>query len=84
MSELLDAGVIQPSKAPYSASILFQRKMDGSLRMCVDYSSLNKVIVNPMLLVQDLMDRLSKASLFSKSDVRSDYWKVHIAEGDAQ
>ena len=43
--ELLDAGYIQPSKAPYSAPILFQTKQDGSLHMCVDYRALNKVTV---------------------------------------
>lgn len=67
LSKLVEAGLIQPSKAPYGAPILFQKKQDGSLRMCVDYSALNKVIVkNKYLvpLVQDLMDRLSKVNFF--------------------
>lgn len=67
LSELLEEGLIQPSKALYGAPILFQKKQDGSLRMCVDYRALNKVTVKnkyPVLLVQDLMDRLSKASFF--------------------
>lgn len=42
---LLDAGFIKPSKAPYGAPVLFQKKADGSLRMCVDYRALNKVTV---------------------------------------
>ena len=45
LTELLDAGYIQPSKAPYSAPILFQKKQDESLHMCVDYRALNKVTV---------------------------------------
>lgn len=67
LSELLEGGMIQPSKALYGAPILFQKKQDGSLRMCVDYRALNKATVKnkyPVPLVQDLMDRLSKASFF--------------------
>ena len=59
--ELLDASYIQPSKAPYGAPVLFQKKHDGSLRMCVDYRALNKVTVKNKYLVpliQDLFDRL--------------------------
>ena len=37
LKELLDVGYIQPSKAPYGASVLFQKKKDGSLRLCIDY-----------------------------------------------
>lgn len=55
------------------------------LRMCVDYRALNKVRVKnkyPVPLVADLFDRLSKASFFTKLDLRFGYWKVRIAEGD--
>ena len=45
LTELLDAGYIQPSKAPYGAPVLFQKKHNGSLRICVDYRALNKVTV---------------------------------------
>ncbi|WMV25448.1 hypothetical protein MTR67_018833 [Solanum verrucosum] len=53
--------------------------------MCVDYRVLNKATVKnkyPVPLVQDLMDRLSKASWFTKLDLRAGYWQVRIAEGD--
>nr|CAD1820338.1 unnamed protein product [Ananas comosus var. bracteatus] len=43
LKEFLDAGFIQPSKAPYGAPVLFQRKSDGSLRLCIDYRALNKI-----------------------------------------
>ena len=52
--------------------------------MCVDYRALNKVIVkNKYLipLIQDLFDRLCKATYFTKLDLRSGYWQVRIAEG---
>lgn len=63
---------IQPSKAPYGAPILFQMKQDGTLRLCVDYQGLNKVIVKNKYLVPliaDPYDRLSKAAYYSKLDL---------------
>ena len=64
LNKLLDAELIQPSKAPHGAPILFQKKQDGPMRMCVDYRALNKATVKnkyPVPLVQDLMNRLSRA-----------------------
>lgn len=55
------------------------------MRMCVDYRALNKVTVKkkyPIPLVADLFDQLSKATYFTKLDLRSGYWQVRIAEGD--
>ena len=85
LTELLDAGYIQPSKASYGAPVLFQKKHNGSLRMCVDYRALTKVTVKNKYLVpliQDLFDRLSKAVYFTKLDLRLGYWQVRIAKGD--
>lgn len=85
LKELLDAGLLQPAKSPYGAPVLFQKKQDGSLRMCVDYRALNKVTFRnnyPIPLVADCFDPLSKARVFTKLDLRSGYWQVRIAEGD--
>ena len=85
LTELLDAGCIQPSKALYGAPVLFQKKEDGSLCMCVDYRALNKLTMKnkyPIPLIQDLFDRLCKATHFTKLDLRSGYWQVRTAEGD--
>nr|CAN74360.1 hypothetical protein VITISV_035876 [Vitis vinifera] len=79
LKELLDAGLIQPSRAPYGAPVLFQKKQDGSLRMCVNYRALNKVTIKnkyPIPLATELFDRLSKASYFTKLDLRSGYRQV--------
>ena len=87
LGELLDSGFIRPSKAPFGAPVLFQKKHDGSLRMCVDYRALNKVTVRnryPIPLVADLFDQLSGAKYFTKLDLRSGYYQVRIAEGDEQ
>ncbi|KAJ7958669.1 Retrotransposon protein, putative, Ty3-gypsy subclass [Quillaja saponaria] len=85
LNELLESGFIRPSKAPFGALVLFQKKQDGSLRMCVDYRALNKVTVRnsyPIPLIADLFDQLSGAKYFTKLDLRSGYYQVRIAEGD--
>ena len=85
LKELLDAGFIQPSKAPYGAPILFQKKHNGSLRMCIDYRALNKVTVkNKYLipLIAHLFDQLGRARYFTKLNLRSGYYQVMIVEGD--
>nr|GFC76802.1 uncharacterized protein [Tanacetum cinerariifolium] len=85
LKELMDAGYIRPSKSSYGAPVLFQRKKDGSLRMCIDYRALNKVIIKnkyPIPLIADLFDQLEKARYFTKLDLRSRYYQVRITEGD--
>lgn len=85
--EFLDAGLIQPSKAPNKtgAPVLFQKKHDGSLRLCIDDRALNKVTIKnkyPIPLIANLFDQLGGARYFSKLDLRSGYYQVRIAEGD--
>ncbi|XP_020105553.1 uncharacterized protein LOC109722077 [Ananas comosus] len=85
LDELLKGGLIHSSKASFGAPVLFQKKHDGSLRLCVDYRALNKVTIKnnyPIPLITDLFDQLGKARYFSKLDLRSGYWQVRIAEGD--
>ncbi|TYK28653.1 reverse transcriptase [Cucumis melo var. makuwa] len=85
LDELLNAGFIRPAKAPYGAPVLFQKKKDGSLRLCIDYRALNKLTVRnkyPLPIITDLFDRLHGAKYFSKLDLRSGYYQVRIAEGD--
>lgn len=56
LNELLESGFIRPSKAPYRAPVLFQKKHDGNLRLCIDYWALNKVMVRnkyPIPLIAD-------------------------------
>jgi hypothetical protein len=85
LTELIDAGFIRPSKAPYGAPVLFQKKHDGSLRLCIDYRALNKITIKkkyPIPLIADSFDQLSGARYFSKLDLRSGYYQVRIKEGD--
>ena len=71
--------------SPWGAPVLFVKKKDGSLRMCIDYKMLNSVTVkNKYLLprIDDLFDQLQSAKVFSKIDLRSCYYQLRIREQD--
>ena len=78
-------GFIQPSKSPAGAPILFNRKPDGSLRLCVDYRGLNNIsIINwyPLPLIGESLDRLGQAKRFTQLDLTNAYHQMRIREGD--
>lgn len=82
---LLPSERIRVSQSPYGAPVLFARKKDGGLRFCVDYRALNKVTVKnryPLPRVDDLLDRLAKARVFSSLDLASGFWQIPLAEED--
>ncbi|WMV25776.1 hypothetical protein MTR67_019161 [Solanum verrucosum] len=63
------------------AQVVFLRKKDGTMRICIDYRQLNKVTVKskyPIPRSDDLFDQLQGASLFSKIDLRSSYHQMRI------
>ncbi|CAI7814425.1 unnamed protein product, partial [Closterium sp. NIES-54] len=80
---LLDRQLVRPSTSPYGAPVLFTPKPDGSLRMCIDYRALNKQTVKnkyPIPRIDDLLDQLRGATVFSKLDLRSGYWQIKMAD----
>ena len=61
---MLDKGFIRPSTSPWGAPVLFVKKKDSTLRLCIDYRELNKVTVKnkyPLLMIDDLFDQLHGA-----------------------
>ncbi|KAJ0641390.1 putative nucleotidyltransferase, Ribonuclease H [Helianthus annuus] len=85
LQELLDKGFIKPSVSPWGAPVLFVKKKDGSMRMCIDYRELNKLTVKnryPLPRIDDLFDQLQGASWFSKIDLRSGYHQLRVREED--
>ena len=76
---------IRPSNSPYGAPVLFAKKKDGTLRLCVDYRALNKLTVRdryPLPNIADMLDKLGEACVFSKLDLRAGYHQVRVHEDD--
>ena len=85
LEELLKMGYIHPSVSPWGAPVLFVKKKDGTLRLCIDFRQLNKVYVKnkyPLPRIDDLFDQLKDAKIFSKIDLRLGYHQVRIKEED--
>ncbi|TYK27234.1 ty3-gypsy retrotransposon protein [Cucumis melo var. makuwa] len=85
LQELLDKGFIRPSVSPWGAPVLFVKKKDGSMRLCIDYRELNKVTTKnryPLPRIDDLFDQLQGATVFSKIDLRSGYHQLRIRDSD--
>ena len=78
-------GFIWPSKSPAGVPILFVRKPDGSLCLCVDYQDLNNLTIKNrylLPLIGELLDRLGQAKRFIQLDLTSAYHQIRIKEGD--
>jgi len=78
-------GFICPSKSPWGSLVLFVKKKDGSLHLCIDFCALNRVTEKdhyPLPLIPDLLNSLGPARIYSKIDLKHAYHLVQIAEGD--
>jgi hypothetical protein len=85
LDENLVKNFIRHSKSHAGAPIVFVKKKDGSLRMCVDYCGLNKVTIKnqyPLPLISGLLNQLGQAKIHTKIDLRGMYNLVRIKEGD--
>ena len=78
-------GFIRHSKSAAAAPVMFVKRPDGKLRLVVDYRGLNKITVKrryPLPLIPEMLDRLHRAKLFTKIDLRNAYHQVRVKEGD--
>ena len=85
VKEYLANGFIRPSKSPAAAPVMFVKRPDGKLRLVVDYRGLNKVTVKnryPLPLIPEMLDRLHRAKVFTKIDLRNAYHQVRVQAGD--
>jgi hypothetical protein len=85
LEELLKKGYIHPCVSPWGAPILFIKKKDGTLRLCIDFRQLKKYTINnkyTLPRIDDLFDHLRGAKIFSNIDPRSGYHQVRIKEED--
>ena len=84
IDENLQKRFIHPSTSPFGAPVLFIKKPDGSLRLCVDYRALNSMTIKnryPLPLISELLDRMKGAKYFTKIDVRDAFNHLCIALG---
>jgi hypothetical protein len=71
--------------SPWGAPVLFVKKKDGTLRLCIDFRQLNKVTIEnkyPLPMIDDLFDQLKDAKIFSNIELRLGYPQVRIKEED--
>ncbi|GBG89231.1 hypothetical protein CBR_g48939 [Chara braunii] len=85
LDDLLEKGWIRPSSSPYGALVLFVRKKNKDLRLCIDYRKLNAQTIRntgPLPRIDDLLERLGGAKFFCKLDLKSGYHQLEIRKED--
>nr|XP_027088732.1 uncharacterized protein LOC113710084 [Coffea arabica] len=85
LQDLLERGFVRESDSPWGAPVLFVKKKDGSLRLCIDYRGLNEGTIKnkyPLPLIDSLFDQLQGAVVFSKLDLRQGYYLLKIKKED--
>ena len=83
VQELLDKEFIRPSTSPWGAPVLFVKKKDRTLRLCIDYRYLNRVMIKkryPLPRIDDLFDHLRGVQVYSKIDLRIGYHQLRVRE----
>ena len=86
LHELLDKGFIRPSTSPWGAPVLFVKKKNKTLRLCIDYRQLNQVTIKnryPLPRIDDLFDQLRGARVYSKIDLRTSYHQLRVRDTDS-
>jgi hypothetical protein len=85
LKDAVEAGLVRPSYIEFGSPILFVRKADGSLRMCIDYRGLNEVTrkdAYPLPRGDDTLDELKDANFYTHLDLASGFWQVRVRDQD--
>src|SRR3954447_21463224 len=87
LDRLLKTRAVEPSVSPFGAPVIFVKKKDGTLHMCIDYRALNNITIKnrfPIPLIDDLTDHLFGAKVFTKIDLCWGYNQVRIHHDDIE
>ena len=79
----MDKGFIRLSTSPWGASVLFSKKQDETLRLCIDYRQLNRVTIKnryPLSRIDDLFDQLRGARVYSKIYLCTGYHRLRVSK----
>lgn len=85
VEKLEQDGIIMPSKSQVCSPLVLVKKRDGSKRICVDYRKLNGITIKealPRRKINDALDHLCAAKIFSKIDRKSGYCQVPVKKSD--
>ena len=84
---MLENEVIRPSSSPWMSPVVLVKKKDSSIRFCVDFRKLNEVTrkdTYPLPRIDEMLDKLHNATIFTTLDLQSGYWQIPIVEEDKE
>ena len=84
---MLENDVIRPSSSPWMSPVVLVKKKDSSIRFCVDFRKLNEVTrkdTYPLPRIDEMLDKLHNATIFTTLDLQSGYWQIPIVEEDKE
>lgn len=85
LKELVDCGIVRPSKSPYASPIVLVKKKTGDVRLCVDYRALNRKTVREnysLPRIDEQLDDLAGYKFYTTLDLASGYYQIPIKESD--